>query len=261
MNNRSRISHSGMIVFLVVLLGAVWLLSIYETYEGGKRDKSVTSAKPGAVTYGTHSAVSAPVVSVVQYRHTIPMISGSAIRSYAYHGHAAYTVHHTPYTVHTTSSARVGNTGFGGVSGGAVTAGSPSSSAHASVGGNPSVALPVWAMASSARTSASLSSAAPARMGGMRRMPGITGDEWEGQEETDSEGTWVWDDEQGWVLLEPAIGATKIEGGNTYRWNGSAWVLVTDQQDPGLPLGDAPWLWMVLLAIGYAVVRQKRIAR
>ena len=258
MNNRSRISHSGMIVFLAVLLGAVWFLSVYETYEGGKRDKSVTSAKPGAVTYGTHSAVSAPVVSVVQYRHTIPMISGSAIRSYAYHGHAAYTVHHTPYTVHTTSSARVGNTGFGGVSGGAVTAAFPSVSAHASAGGNPSVTLSVWAMASSAQTSASLSPAAPARMGDMRRMPGITEDTGEGDEATDGDGHWYFDGEN-WVLLE--LGATKIEGGNTYRWDGSAWVLVTDQQDPGLPLGDAPWLWMVFLAIGYVVVRQKRIAR
>ena len=260
MNNRSRISHSGMIVFLAVLLGAVWLLSIYETYEGGKRDKSVTSAKPGAVTYGTHSAVPALVPAVQPYHHTIPMISGSAIRSYAYYGHAAYTVHHTPYTVHTTSSARVGNTGFGGVSGGAVTDASPSASAHASGGGNPSVALPVWAMASSARTSASLSSAAPARMGDMRRMPGYEGDDEEIK--TDEDGTWLWDTEQGgWVLIEPAIGATKIEGGNTYRWNGSAWVLVTDQQDPGLPLGDAPYLLFLLLAIGYVVVRQKRIAR
>jgi hypothetical protein len=186
------------------------------------------------------------------------MISGSAIRSYAYHGHSSHpmsAVSAPAYKgLYTTSSARVSNTGFGGVSGGAVTAASPSASAHAYAGGNPSVTLPILAMASSAQTSAYLSSAAPARMGGMRRMPGITGDEWEGQEETDSEGTWVWDDEQGWVLLEPAIGATKIEGGNTYRWNGSAWVLVSNQQDPGLPLGDTPWLWMLLLAAIYAVL-------
>ena len=75
---------------------------------------------------------------------------------------------------------------------------------------------------------------------------------------SDSEGTWRWDGEQ-WVLISTIpIGTTKIEGGKTYRWNGTEWEDVTDQTDPGLPVGPMPWLLMVLLACAYAFCKYNK---
>ncbi|MBR0064792.1 MAG: hypothetical protein IJQ06_04250 [Paludibacteraceae bacterium] len=89
---------------------------------------------------------------------------------------------------------------------------------------------------------------------GPRRAPGYDGT-YEGQEEEDGGKYWMWDGE-GWIETGSVpVGTTKIVDGITYTWDGSAWVVVSDQQDPGLPLGDTPWFWMLLLAAGYAALK------
>lgn len=86
------------------------------------------------------------------------------------------------------------------------------------------------------------------RGGGFRRIPGYDGT-WEGETAVDGEGEWTWDGE-GWSLTIPN-GSTKIVGGITYVYRDGAWVPVGDQQDPGVPIGDAPWTWMLLLVMAY----------
>ena len=90
------------------------------------------------------------------------------------------------------------------------------------------------------------------RGGGFRRIPGREGD-FDTEVVTDEYGTWTWDEElKSWL---PAEGAIKIEGGKTYQYIGGGWVEIVDQQDPGVPIGDAPWLWMVML-VGIYVFSQ-----
>ena len=65
---------------------------------------------------------------------------------------------------------------------------------------------------------------------------------------------WYWDEElEDWVSNMP-VGTLKEEGGVLYEWNGSEWVRKSQIADLGTPLGDTPWLWMLLLAAIYAVL-------
>lgn len=66
---------------------------------------------------------------------------------------------------------------------------------------------------------------------------------------------WYWDDEaEGWVPGNPPIGTIRDNGGVIEEWNGSEWVRKSQIADLGTPLGDTPWLWMLLLAAIYAVL-------
>ena len=85
--------------------------------------------------------------------------------------------------------------------------------------------------------------------GGFRRIPGYNG--YEGEVADEGGKYWLWDGEE-WIEQGAIpVGATKIESGITYRWNGSSWDIVGDQQDPGLPVGNTPWLLFLLLSIAY----------
>ena len=98
-------------------------------------------------------------------------------------------------------------------------------------------------------------SARPSMPGRRKVAPAVTGDEEEGDVGADTEVSglyWMWNGEK-WESLE---GKTKVEGGILYRWDGSAWVFVQDQVDPDTPIGDVPWLLMLLVAGGYIVLRR-----
>ena len=255
-------SRAGLIIALVAVLAALWLAIAYGAYTESKREKYVVSVRPGNVSYGTHSTAVIPMVSPTR-RSSVPMISGSTVRSYAYYGHSTMpgATSSSGYKIHTLSSATVHSIGSGGGGGGGIGGASGSSSSSRGIAyGGVSYSMPTLALVTPTYAS---ETSTPARMAvGPRRMPGITGDEEEGDEAEDAEGKWRWDGE-GWVLLEPAIGTTKIEGGITYRWDGNDWVPVGDQGDPGLPLGDAPWLWMMLMLAAYAaykIMRKKQNA-
>lgn len=247
----------GMLIFLGVVLAALWLVAAYGFYKESERAKYDVSVSPGAVTYGTHSTALMPM-TVSPLKHVLPMISGGEIRSFARHGHATMSVSGGSGSMHTTSSAKVKSIGSGGSgsSGMMTSSGNSRSSQRGIIYSGASASVPVLAMTTSSQPSSA--SANTVRHGiNPRRMPSTPG-EVEGEEQTDSEGTWRWDGEQ-WVLVGGIpVGTTKIEGGKTYRWNGTEWEDVTDQTDPGLPVGPMPWLLMVLLAAGYAGYRRRK---
>lgn len=86
------------------------------------------------------------------------------------------------------------------------------------------------------------------RMGRIRRaFP----DEPEEGETYQEGGVWYWyDPESGWVEAE-----TKIENGKVYVKKGGVWVYVGDQADPDAPIGDTPWLMLLIALIAYSTCR------
>ena len=263
MKKENNTPHLGMIVALGAIIVAIWMLAIYGTIQEEHEIKYDVMVRPGVVSYGTHSSATVPMVSAPTRHAAAPMISGSAVRSYAHYGHAAYTVHHTPYTVHTTSSATVHTIGSGNGGGGGITAsssGGKGGSRGIAYGGG-SVSVPSLALATTSFASSSAATTAEAaRHGaGPRRVKPADGTGTEGTWQDGGDGDWWYNDEGTWI--EPWVTASRPAGdGNFWQWNGEKWVLVDDQGDPvqPSPLGDAPWHWMLLLALGYAIVRMIR---
>ena len=250
-------SRAGMIVCLGVLLGALLLLIAFGTYHEAQRQKYIVSVHPGSVNYGTHSTAVVPMVSVPTHRSSVPMISGNTVRSYAYSGHATMpgtSSGNSNFKLHTISSATLHSIGGGGSGGGGGTSGgSTGSSKGISYSG--SFAVPTLALAAPSLASASPLEATP-RMGMRpRRAPGYDGT-YEGEQGEDSGKYWIWDGEEWIVAGEIPFGTTKIEGGITYRWNGSAWEVVGDQLEPGVPIGDAPWILFLFLLMVYVLFKR-----
>jgi hypothetical protein len=283
MNNQRRDPRVGMIVALGVLLAALWGVITYGVYREAQEEMNYdVRVRPGVVNYGTRSTASVPMVTMSPRRLSAPMVSAGAVRAYAHHGHATMPKASagTGYRIHTTSSATVHSIGSGGgngggISGGGIMGGGSSSSSSAGVSyGSVSVAMPVLAMATSVRSSYAASTvsspqetasgmvasspvASSPKFGrGIRRSPSGEGSE-EGKEWTDEDGSWYWDGEE-WV--EYTEGTTKIEGDKTYVYRGGKWELLSNQTDPEnpTPLGDMPWLWMILLLAIYMWVRSSR---
>lgn len=264
MKRDMRAPQAGLLVSLCVALGALWLVALYGTYEESRREKYDVRVNPGAVTYGTHSTATIPMTSVSTHRSAVPMISGGAIRHYAHYGHATMpsATSGSGYRLHTTSSATVHTLGSGGGGGGVGGASSSSSSSRGINYSGGSVSMPTLAMATptyaTGRIATSLMAAqtqevaaAPRRVGHVRKAAPTEDGEWDGEEREEGGKYWIWDGEEWIEAGDIPVGTTKIEGGITYRWNGSAWEIVGDQQDPGLPIGDAPWHWMLLLMAVY----------
>lgn len=247
-----------MIVTLGVLIAAIWMLAIYDTIQEEHEKRYDVTVRPGAVSYGTHSSATIPMVSAPTRHTSAPMISGNAVRSYAHYGHASYAHNPSPVTaIHTTSSATVHTIGSGGASGGLSSSpsGGQGTSSRGITYGGASVSMPTFALATPAYATTPTNMEETVQQGAKpRRMPGSPGT-WEGQTSSDSEGLWVWDGE-GWTLSIPD-GTTKVEGGQTYVYH-DGWQLLEDQGDPGVPLGDAPWHWMLLLALGYGIAKMRR---
>ena len=253
-NTNTRPPRTGVIILASVVFMSIFVIAFLDAYEQKVHSLGHTvHLSPSSANYGT--IYSAPSTVAVPIHNTAPMLSGGAIRSHAYTRHSSLPgqsgTSSSGFKIHTTSSASLHSYGSGG-GGGAMGTGGGSSSSSSSCGiqssgisasiPTPTLAIPTFASNSGQNV------ARP------RYMPSYTG--YDEEITTDEDGTWLWDTEQDkWVLLEPAIGATKIEGGNTYRWNGSSWEVISNQQDPGLPLGNTPWFWMLLLAAGYAAVK------
>jgi len=256
MKNRFNSPRVGaFMVVLAVGVSVIWALSAYSVYSESKLERYDVRVKPGAVNYGTHSTASIPVVSASIRPHRAPMISGDAVRSYAYAGHAAMPSasygSSSSFRIHTTSSATLHSIGGGGSTGGGggfSSAGSSSPGISQSSGGF-SMSMPVLAMATSTTPAAS-SVSSPKRF----RAPGYDGS-YEGEEGDDGGKIWIWDGEMWIEQGDIPVGNTKIVDGKTYRWDGSSWILVGDQLEPGVPVGDAPWWFMALMLMAYGVLR------
>lgn len=253
-----------MIVALGVLIAAIWMLAIYDTIQDAHEEKYDVSVRPGAVSYGTHSSATIPMVSAPAHHTSAPMISGSAIRSYAHYGHAAYTVHHTPYTVHTTSSATVHTIGSGGGASGSLSS-SPSGDRGASsrgiAYGGASVSMPILALVQPTYTSSpTTSDVYTSRAMGPRRVIDNGGGSYTGEYEGEYNPATglIWDDEEMEWRAPTDYDSYTDNFGNTYEYQGGAWVLISGPGDPtNTPLGDAPWHWMLLLALGYGIAKMR----
>lgn len=247
-------------VGLCVAVLFLWAVAVYVTYQDTKMAQYNVSIKPGAVNYGTHSTVTMPPVMRTSYRHSTPMISGDAVRAYAHTGHAtmpmASTGSSSGFRIHTTSSASVHSIGGGGNSGnGGMMNGSGSASSSRGIrysGG--AVSMPTLALNSSmlnTRTSAAEASAAIAT--GPRRVLANGDGEYHGEYHN---GQWWNEDEEDWFDV-PFEGAIRNNGGVMERYEGTyptgSWVPVSNQGDPGVPVGATPWILMLLLTGAYAL--------
>ena len=282
MNNQRRDSRVGMIVFLGVLLAALWGVITYGVYREAQEEmKYDVPVRPGVVNYGTRSTASVPMVTMNPRRLSAPMVSAGAVRAYAHHGHATMPKASagTGYRIHTTSSATVHSIGSGGGNGGGISGGGSSSSSSAGVSyGSVSVAMPVLAMATSVRSSYAASTvsspqettsgmvasspvASSPKFGrGIRKSkPSDPGNDSEWSDNGAGDGDWWYYDEWAGEWIEPWEGASRpAGGGNFWKYTDGAWVLVNDQGDPvnPQPLGDMPWIWMILLLTIYLQVRR-----
>ncbi len=261
MKNDLRTPRLGLAVALCVALTAVWLVALYGTYEESRREKYDVCVSPGVVTYGTHSTAIIPMVTMPTHHSSIPMISGGAVRSYAYSGHATATsTTGSGFKMHTTSSATVHTIGSGG---GGFNSPSPAtnhqsaSSSRGVYSSSISMSMPILALATptytaqSEMSAMSASAAAPGRNGRVRKAYPGDGD-YPGQPSPD--GNQWWD---GWDWVDYAEGDTKTEGGKDWVYHDGAWEEVGNQSQPTSPdpVGDAPWLLIFLLAGAYGLVK------
>ena len=232
----------------------LWTVAVYVTYQDAKMARYNVSIKPGAVNYGTHSTVTMPPVMRTSYRHSTPMISGDVVRAYAHTGHATMPMasngSSSGFRIHTTSSASVHSIGGGGSTGGGMMNGSGSASSARGIrysGG--SVSMPMLAFAASSSTVSSAYPSPGLSTPGMKKVKPNGDGEYNGEYYN---GQWWNDDEENWVD-EPFVGAIRYNGDVMERYDGSNWVPVNNQGDPGVPVGATPWILMLLLAGAYAL--------
>lgn len=252
---------------LYIGVAAIWLVATLGVYKESKREKFDLSVKPGAVTYGTHSAPLIPMVSISSRRTTLPMVSGDEVRSSAFYGHAATpsTTTGSRYRVYTTSSASARTSG-GGVAGGGRSSSSSSSSSQYG-GGHavlsmlfPSFAPSAGSISNTAVTPTNMATTSMRMNVGPRRVnphAGETGSEGDQYQDTEDPNLWwYWSEAaEGWVSGDPPVGTVKEEGGVMYEWNGSSWIIKGQVSDLGTPVGDAPWLLLILQMTIYVTLR------
>ena len=255
MNSNVQIPKSrAVLVGLCAVALFLWTVAVYVTYQDAKMARYNVSIKPGAVNYGTHSTVTMPPVMRTSYRHSTPIISGDVVRAYAHTGHATMPVasngSSSGFRIHTTSSASVHSIGGGGSAGGGGMMSSigGSSSRGISYSGG-SVSMPMLAFAASSSTVSSAYPSSGLSTPGMKKVKPNGDGEYNGEYYN---GQWWNDDEENWVD-EPFVGAIRYNGDVMERYDGSNWVPVNNQGDPGVPVGATPWILMLLLAGAYAL--------
>ena len=251
-------SRMGMLIALGVVLAALWLVAAYGFYKESERAKYDVHISPGAVSYGTHSTALMPV-SVAPLRHNLPMISGAAVRSYAHGGHATMSsAGSSNGQLHTTSSATVKSIGSGaGNSGMYTTTGSSSHRADRGInysGG--ATTIPTIAMLS---TSSMVSPAKAPNAIGARRAKWSTP-----TPGTGNDGDWYDGGSDGWFVKEGGAWRTPVYGDTRYDmdldyvvvWDGTQWIKYDETEF--VPVGPLPWIFMLLLAIGYIGVKKRK---
>lgn len=122
-------------------------------------------------------------------------------------------------------------------------------------------AAPSYATSSSGASSAGASSAGASSPGRpirpIHRVYANGDGEYDG-EYNETTGLYWHEEEEEWRDTPP-VGTIRDNGGVIEEWNGTAWVVKGQIADLGTPVGDAPWLWMLLLLAAYAFVRTPRL--
>ncbi len=260
-NPRNRVA-----IGVVCAMIGIWVFVIITSYRDAKQETYGPSAQLNPIGNAPKRSVSWTSGNTASYGSNAPMVSGNAVRRYAYQGHSSMPATSGMngsssmggYRIHTTSSATYHSYGSnGGSGGGAYTSSNrkASSSPSASYGGV-SVSMPTIAMNSSRLTNQS-SSVTPVRAAapGRRRIKPNGDGEWNGEHNEDDDTWWNADDEE-WVD-EPLAGMIWIKDDGSYRYDGSGWVLVEGQANPDSPIGDMPWLLLLLMAGGYVICRKR----
>lgn len=249
----------GMMIAIGTLLTALWLVAAYGTYMESQREKYDIHVSPGVVSYGTHSTATMPMVSTPS-RQRMPMVSGGEVRSYAHHGHASMPAETVSASkgLYATSSATVTNIGSGmgtGISMSASTGTSSAPSRGIIYGSGNYAVMPTLALATTPRRSAT--SEQTAMMSPIRRVKGDGTGEYDGEYYN---GLWWSEDAEKWVS-DPFEGCVKIVGGWYCVYNGYGWVQISPVPDIGAPIGDAPWLVLLMLLMAYALAKSLRITK
>lgn len=92
----------------------------------------------------------------------------------------------------------------------------------------------------------------------IRRAPSKPEGEYEGDittDDTDPGLLYRWDEGE-WIPIDEEY--IKLEDGKLYYWNGSSWVFGADQADADSPIGDIPWILLLLMVGGYTVTKSVR---
>ena len=259
--NYTRPPRKGVIVFVSFVFAAIFGIAFFSAHEQRTDLGHSVHVSPTSANYGTVSTAR-PQALVVPMQSSAPMLSGGAIRSYANSGHATMPKASSAgsnFKMYTTSSASVHSLGSGGGGGGGSMSGGSSYGGSSSKGiqySGGSVSMPSLALVTPAYGE---QSAISTRLGiGRRRVEANGNGSYNGEYYN---GLWWNEAEDEWVdyLFN---GATKMEGGIMYEYQDGVWSPIANQGNPGVPIGDAPWHWTLLLAIAYvsAKVVRKRIA-
>ena len=267
--NYTRPPRKGVIVFVSFVFAAIFGIAFFSAHEQRTDLGHSVHLSPTSANYGTVSTAR-PQTLAVPMQSSAPMLSGGVIRSYAYNGHASMpkaSSSGSGFKMYTTSSASVHSLGSGGggsMSGSSSSGGSSSKGIQYSGG---SISMPTLALATPAYGAQSSTSA---RMGiGRRRVIVDDSDGAPGERRGDTDGStwWYWNEDEGWVTESEGIpnGTIWNDNGVIKTWNAttSEWEVTSGHvSDPtNVPLGDAPWHWMLLLATVYVCTKvlQKRI--
>ena len=224
--NKLTSPRMGAVVFLVAGVVALWTCALVEFTQENKRETYAVNIRPGIVNYGTHSSATIPLVSAPQHSSVAPLISGNTVRSYAYSGHASMTSNVSSGRIRTTSVGKANTSSVaagtnGGSASSGVSSGVTRSMASNALGSSYSIsAVPVPTLAMVSRSYASEVSAMGASSTADESLSGKT-----------------------------SLGGKKEDVVSSTPGT-------PDQPgQPPIPLGNTPWLLMVLLAAGYGVKR------
>jgi len=218
-NQRFTSPRVGAAVFFLIGVTALWICAIIALTSESPKETFDVAIRPGAVSYGTHSSATVPLVSAPEHRAVTPLISGNTVRSYARSGHASAPASNTSGQIHTTSSATVKSVGSGsGGGGGVVAAVSGGSHGSSSRGiqnaGAASVSMPSLAWVT----------------------PAYSSDHMMG--------------EQGEQAERMMMHRAKKDGPGTGPSNPGS--------EGFIPVGNTPWLLMLLFAIGYGIFLKRK---
>lgn len=260
-HNYTRPPRKGVIVFVSFVFAAILGVAFFSSNEQRTDLGHSVHLSPTSANYGTVSMVR-PQGLAVPMQSTVPMLSGGAIRSYAYSGHATMpkgSSSGSGFKMYTTSSAIMHSIGSGG--GGGSMSGGSSQGGTSSKGiqyGGGSVSVPSLALVSP--TSSGSVNQGSAYYGIGRRRVIDNGDgTYTGEYNGEYYNGLYWSEEaEDWVSIPPA-GTIKEEDGVIWEADGlGGWVQKGQVPDLGTPVGDAPWHWMLLLALVYISVKVLR---
>lgn len=247
------------IVLLSLVSAAIWVAAVYVTYQDRKRLRMEESiVHPGMVNYASNNTQSR-VVQLPRIEHNnTPVISGDEVRQYARTGHGGMSEEQSLKPMYEQSSARVRDMGPGGVvspSGNETS--TSSSSSRGIIYANTAVAMPFPNRGSSliARVS-DHSEHTRAGVSTRKAMPGYKGED--GDWINGGEGDWWYYDEDHW--RNPLSGETRFDPTLSYVvvWNGAEWVKQTEY-DPGLPVGDVPWMYVLFLCGIICIIKKNNV--